>query len=642
MSDPDTQFFYLNPLLEFNFRTSRVTLNPAKWEGLVDYILQRHPVYHEKLKRTDGFVLNDTLLKICFLVQHRYSHGQMERKLDIKADELLSLVRTGIDQELFRVYPLKNRSNFLQFYHTDQQIKTEPDKKTFSNLWKASVDSYGNQVLLRSERDESEFTYADVNGVVLKIAGTLKQAGVKPGNRIIFFSTLTEEFLLCCWGSWLAGCVVVPVNPMLSLPEKNEIIKRIQPELIFFEPEFLVSDGIEFNHEKMIAFSDHSETLADAVLLSDWIQDCSAPDFLSSVQIRKDDVACILFTSGTTSKSKAVVLSHEAMFNSSFELADLFNWQSEDIILNLGDSFTMSGLRNPAWAVLQNGSSVLIVPAENKKFTQKIAEDIAAWKATVLGTVPEMVRMLTEIENPKLLNSVKQVICTGSFLSESVKTKFEKQFQKPVLNYYGLTETCGLCAGHRFEDQAGSNESIGKTVDSVIQIVNEAGDILPHKTVGLLRVFSTNLMQGYLDDHEAMAQILHNGWLYTGDLAETDENGFIFLKGRNRDIIKLKDGNLVYPDLIENCILHNSLISEVAVTSVFLQDDKEKMIAFVRPKSEKLTDDLVYNLKVQILQELGALFVPELWVEATELPKGVNGKFLKRNLSEKYESVFKK
>ena len=640
-SDLEEQFVYLNPMLEINYSTSLVKLNPKKWDSSVEHMLNRHPVYHKKLNKIDQAVLDELTLKICYLSRHRYSIKQIAIKLNLEVDAIKPSLIWGIENDLFRVYPLKNKTNFLQFYHNDQQWKPESRLCTFSNLWKDSVESYSENILLRSEKDESEFTYSEINSAVQTIASKLRSSGLQKGDSVLLFSNISEEFLLCSWASWLAGCIVVAVNPELSIEDKLEIIERVQPSLIFIDPSHSSSHHFPDFKKQIISFSSDSDTGAEPNNLGGWIQSEGDSDNFIPVNSSPDDIACILFTSGTTSKSKAVVLTHEALFNSSLELSRLFKWASTDVILNLGDSYTMSGLRNPTWASLQNGSSVLVIPMQDKKFPQKISEDIFKWKATVFGCVPEMIRILSEssdIASPKYLKSLKQIICTGSYLPESVRLKFEEQFQKPVLNYYGLTETCGLCAGHEFSDSPETNDSIGKSTDSIMQVVNENGDVLSENSVGLLRVFSTNLMTGYLNDLEATKSMLINGWLYTGDLASIDEKGFIYLKGRQRDIIKLKDGNLIYPDSIENVLLENIQISEAAVTSISSGDEKEKVIAFVKLKSESLSDDLTYQLKLQVLSKLGNNFVPDIFIQSDELPKGVNGKILKKVLREMYES----
>ncbi len=640
-SNFEEQFIYLNPMLELNYSTSSVKLNPQKWDSSVEHMLNRHPVYHKKLNKIDNVVLDELTLKICYLSQHRYSINQIAKKLKLEFEAIKDKIVWGIENDLFRVYPLKNKSNFLQFYHNDQQWKPEPNLCTFSHLWKDSVESYSENILLRSEKDESEFTYSEINSVVLKIASKLRSSGLKKGDPVLIFSNISEEFLLCSWASWLAGCVLVPVNPELSIEDKLEIIERIQPSIIFIDPAHAAAQDFPKFKKQIVSFSSESDTGDEPNNFGNWIQSEDDSDGFVSENLSPDDTACILFTSGTTSKSKAVVLTHEALFNSSLELSKLFKWSSSDVILNLGDSYTMSGLRNPAWASLQNGSSVLVIPMQDKKFPQKISEDIFKRKVSVFGCVPEMIRILsesTDIASPKFLKSLKQIICTGSYLPESVRIKFEELFQKPVLNYYGLTETCGLCAGHEFSDQLETNESIGKSTDSIMQVVNENGEVLNQNSVGLLRVFSTNVMTGYLNDTGATESMLINGWLYTGDLASIDEKGFIFLKGRQRDIIKLKDGNLIYPDSIENVLLESDHISEAAVTSVSAGNEKEKVIAFVKLKSSALSEDLIYQLRMQVLSKLGNNFVPDLFIQADELPKGVNGKILKKILKEKYES----
>ena len=637
----EDQFIYINPLLEFQYSHSRVKLNLTKWDSGVEYILKRHPVYHKKLNEVDSVTLDSLALKICFLSHHRYSVSDIAKKLNCSLQDLKQKIEDGIAMELFRLYPLKNHNNYLQFFHTDQLLRPSPKLCTFTDLWKSSINKYSDRILIHSIKDESEFSYADTDRIVRKIIYGLHESGVKKGDSVLIFSNITEEFILCAWAVWLSGAILIPVNPELSDAEKLDIIEVINPNFVFFDPNSVNPTFLSEVKIPIVSFSSEQNVSFDFPSLTDWLPSEDPDEWLGFAQVSHSDTACMLFTSGTTSKSKIVSLSHEALFNSSAELTNLFQWRSDDIILNLGDSFTMSGLRNPSWSAIHSGASILVIPSEDKKHPLKIADHIFRHHVTVLGCVPEMVRLLlasSEHISPKLLKPLKQIICTAAYLSESVRIKFEEYFLKPILNYYGLTETCGLCAGHQFSDHLDTNDSIGKPVDAILQIVDETGNALEPNKIGRLRVFSTNLMKEYYNNSEATHAILMDGWLYTGDLALIDENGFVYLKGRDRDIIKLKDGNLIYPDSIENILLQHSTVSEAAVTSVSQIGDRESIIAFVKLKSGNLTPDLTFELKNIINSNLGRHFVPEIFVQSEELPKGVNGKILKSILQSQYES----
>ena len=232
------------------------------------------------------------------------------------------------------------------------------------------------------------------------------------------------------------------------------------------------------------------------------------------------------------------------------------------------------------------------------------------------------------------LKSVKTLICTGNKLSDTLRTDFKNAYNLPILNYYGLTETTGICISQSMPDEQINLDTIGKPIDCIAQIVNEKGEVLPAGEEGELRIFSENLMQGYFKDNSQTALVLRNGWFYTQDLARYTADGNIELKGRKRDIVKTATEELVYLSVVQQFINSLSIVEDCFVCS-FQKENTEKIAAFIVLKKGLDADEQVVRLEIKnaIVKNLGENKVPNKITFLPALPYSENGKLLINQLN---------
>ena len=219
-------------------------------------------------------------------------------------------------------------------------------------------------------------------------------------------------------------------------------------------------------------------------------------------------------------------------------------------------------------------------------------------------------------------------MCTGSQLTGALADAFESAFGRRILNYYGLTETTGICVSEGPFTPQPATQTIGKAVGCIAQVVDEQGKLVPHGVAGELRIFSENIMAGYFRQPKETAKVVRDGWFYTGDIAVMDLEGNLKLQGRKREIVKTSTEELIYLSEVEAIAQSLSWVKAAAACG-FMEDDAEKMALFIlcEPEQGNLTE-----LKQSLSRQLGERRLPKLIRMKTEFPFGSNGKILKKQL----------
>lgn len=283
---------------------------------------------------------------------------------------------------------------------------------------------------------------------------------------------------------------------------------------------------------------------------------------------------------------------------------------------------------------LHVGASVIVAKENSSNNLFGITEAIAESRATILGSNPPFLRQLVK-HNDRIreqLDSIKTVICTGNKLSDSLRSAFREKYNLPILNYYGLTETTGICISQSPLDISIDIDSIGKPIQCIAQIVDEKGALLPVGREGELRIFSENLMQGYFKNPGLSQEVIREGWFYTNDIARFDEMGNIKLLGRKRNMIKTATEELIYIDEMQQFINQLEFIEE-AIIYPYREEDTEKIAAFVVKKKQDLNNEAAKRRLLKVLREkLGEKKIPNQIHFLTQLPYTENGKLLTNKL----------
>ena len=407
---------------------------------------------------------------------------------------------------------------------------------------------------------------------------------------------------------------------------KYESIERLETIIAQTESKFVLTD----RQDVVEALCDKVRVLLFEEFMGEIESEEEAHGVIQIV-IAPDDEASIVFTSGTTSFPKGVVLT-QANFCFIAEVVSKYLGLSPDdryaLILPMSHTYGKSIVLS----TLKVGASIIML--NNFTDIQNFLKALADLKCTILSGVPYNAHVLLKWGNLSKydLSSLKKMTFSGNKLPPSTIDKLlEKLPWVEIYSMYGLTESttrvCYLPPEHLLEKK----ESCGKPLPGVeVRIFNEKGAALPSGSVGQVFVRGPNVMRCYFQDPELTSQTIVDGWLNTGDLGRLDADGFLFLEGREKEIIKCA-GERISPLEIEEVILNHPEVSEVAVIGAADPVLGEIVHAFIVPRSESLA---LKELRTYCAKHLSHHKIPRKYTIVNELPKTATGKIKKHLLSE--------
>lgn len=500
---------------------------------------------------------------------------------------------------------------------------------TIAELWRDAVRRHAGRPLLRADEDGSTLSYAEAGEVVAALERRLAAAGIAKGDRIVLVAPFHPASALVCWASWCLGAVVVPLDPSLDEGALVALCARVEPALVFCgrgQAGTVAATGLP-----VVPLEDGPGPPS----LAAWLWE-DLPGAEPGSGAGPGDPAAILFTSGTSGAARGVVLSQSALCRSGALMAASYGWAPADVLLNLGELHTMSGLRNPCLAVLQAGCSLVAASLAVRSSAPLVGACIQRQRATLLACVPAMLLQFERAGariTPGALGTLRMVLCTGSRLPDAWAERFEGRFKVPVLNYYGLTETGGLCAGAVPGGSGRHSGAIGVPLGCRVAIQDEQGRPVAAGGAGELLIASGQLMTGYWRDPERTAQVLRDGWFRTGDLVRQAPDDTLILIDRRSEAFKDARGEFIHPAEIEQVLEGHPAVAEAGVCLRAGADGGDRLTAFIVPRDPAAAGaELEGELRVFAAERLGGFRTPAdfRWTEA--LPRGTNAKLLRREL----------
>lgn len=610
--------FVTNPLVNLNLHSGAITLHDTL-SGESEYLLDRHPCYRERLSVCGASVTARESL-FCWYAQQGYTLDEITLVLDETFSSVSELARSLCQRELLHPAKISEAMFHLQQYHGFGVLPDEVPS-CFAELWTSAQKNYADRVLLHWLNDGSELGYDDADFIVAAVRKGLEDAGLTSGCRLAICSHHHPEATLVIWGAWLSGITVVPIDPELPQSRVVSLLDAAGVDLLFADrsldtlPEKL--SCIQFDHEE----ADGAE------IFSDWLEPflgLPGPDIYQDPQ----SIAAVIFTSGSTGQPKGVMLSQRALMASGSEMASHYHWRHE-VLLSMGPLSMMSGLRNACVAPLASASTILVPATCTRRYPTTAWEQAVQAGATVITTVPSWLNILLARPVSQSAPVLKQLLLTGTPLCPDLQRDAEMQLGVSIGNYYGLTETGGICAGTLL-DGISSAGTLGKpTMNALVQIVDEHGELVGIGGSGQIRVRSNQLMSGYLNNPEGTAAILRDGWIWTGDQGYWDDRDNLVLIGRSDDAIKLRDGSLFHPHFLEQLLVATPGVSDAAVT---LSGNPVKLTALL--VCQDPLDEIQALFLANHGNHLGPRQLPEVWSEVESLPRNSNGKIQRKALTD--------
>ncbi|MBS1969312.1 MAG: long-chain fatty acid--CoA ligase [Bdellovibrionales bacterium] len=443
------------------------------------------------------------------------------------------------------------------------------------------------------------------------------QYGIQKNDRIAAISHNDLDYVVLFFAAQRLGAILVPVNFRLTYREVEHIVSDSEPALLVYQEAFADLAAQLFENKKIT-----QKALLSSRIPSDERLDES---FLGS----PSDPVMILYTSGTTGAPKGAVLTHEMIFWNSINTTMRLNLSQNDCTVIFLPFFHTGGWNVLTTPILHRGGTIVLL----KKFDgDKILELSSSEKATILFGVPTTMDMMARsplFENIDI-SAIRYAICGGEPMPIPLIKIWDNK-GIPVRQGYGLTEFGPNVFSLNEEDALRKIGSIGFPNFYIeIRVVDNDGNEVAANEVGELVLKGPMCMAGYWRNEKATRETIKNGWLHTGDLVRRDEEGFVYVVGRKKDMY-ISGGENVYPPELEQVIRTLPGVREVAVIGVPDEKWGEVGKAFVVKDRPDLSAE---DLHVHCLKNLAKFKIPKFFVFLNELPKGDSGKILKRKLAE--------
>jgi long-chain acyl-CoA synthetase len=478
-------------------------------------------------------------------------------------------------------------------------------------------------------------TYAELDGAVTKFASGLEKLGLKKGDHIALLLGNSPHFIISLYGAMRLGVTVIPVNPIYTPEEVGYILTNGDVKAV------VALDLLVPIAEKMGAMLPSVEHYIICESDPSKKVDLSANNKMKSFSeivelgditfegppIFDDEVAVILYTSGTTGQPKGAMLTHKNLYSNASDTGMYLKMCGEDRVVTTLPMFHVFSLTVVVNAPLISGATLLIAP----KFSPKeIFRLVKEYEATIFAGVPTMYNFLYQFPegNPDDFSSLRLCISGGASLPVALLKNFEKKFNVLISEGYGLSEASPVTCFNPL-DRPRKAGSIGVSILNVKnKVVNELGEEVPVGEVGELVVQGPNVMKGYYKMPEETAATIRNGWLYTGDLAKVDEDGYFYIVDRKKDMV-IVGGFNVYPREVEEVLYNHPDVVEAAVIGIPDPEQGEAIKCFVVSKNTSLT---VESLIDYCKERLAKYKLPKTIEFIEELPKNTTGKILRRSL----------
>ncbi|MCQ6568360.1 class I adenylate-forming enzyme family protein [Bacillus mycoides] len=486
-------------------------------------------------------------------------------------------------------------------------------------LQKRAMQSPNLEALICGEK---RYSFQQYNERVNQLAHYLLHTGVERGDRIGILCKNNHPFPSVMMASLKIGAVFIPLNHQLTAYELESIVKEARLKVLVIDDEFS-EVVLKINGVKEIPYV--IETTKEG-FGSFELKLKEQPITEPNVEVHEDDDAIYLFTSGTTGQAKACVIGHKNLHHYFTEIAGQREIPAGERFLSVHPSFHMSGVLSILNCIYHGVTMVFLADSNPTLIWDKIEEE----KITTMLAFPAVYSyMLDELDNKERNISTFKVAQSGG--TKVPETLIQKYMEKGIymVQGYGSTEGWVVTSWHPNMGKE-KMSSVGKTLKHVeLKIVHpETGDELTTNKVGEIHVKSPYMFKGYWNNEEATKKVVKDNWFNMGDAGMIDDDGFLHIMGRYKDVI-VRGGDNVYPDQVEDVIHEINGVLEVAVVGIPNDFWGEVPTAYiVKDIQTSLTEEeIIQHCK----EKLASYKIPEV-VFMDELPKNALGKVLKREL----------
>ncbi|NUP98654.1 MAG: AMP-binding protein [Armatimonadetes bacterium] len=498
---------------------------------------------------------------------------------------------------------------------------------TLTDVWCNTVGKYPRKVavVMNGER----FTYRELDASIARLAGRLRQLGVAPGDRVAIAMPNCWEFYVAYWATLRVGGVLSPVNYRLGPQEMAYVFGNLAPRVVFVHGE--VWAAVE------PALPPEVTRIGVGVPGTEPFEEALQAEPTPPVPVGTEDLAVIAHTSGTTGAPKGAMMRHADLLFNIKNTVIPFSWRHEDVNLLLAPLFHVVALYSIVPSSVYLGATVVVAPRPEPREVVELMEQERVTNYLSVPAFHHMVAALPDIAE-RDLSSLRMIGYSGSPMPVRTIRRLHELFPHARLhNFFGLTETISLTHITPADAAVSHAESIGKTIPEVgMQILAEDGTVCGFGETGLLHIHRENTIRGYWNRPGLLDEAItaDGQWFNTGDLARVDEDGFVYLEGRKKEMI-IVAGENVFALEVERCVLALDGVKECAVVGVPATGARAALGELVKAVVVPLPGATLTprEVKRHCVERLASYKVPQIIEFREALPRNMSGKVLKNELT---------
>lgn len=469
------------------------------------------------------------------------------------------------------------------------------------------------------DHDGRTFSYGDIEDMAGALAETLRDSGLVPGERLMVISENSATFAVAILAASRIGAWIMPVNARMSGDELDALRAHAGARFAIFTPE--ASEPSRAHAARLGATARGRLECGEVLVAGPFEGENTGPE--PAPRTPDDDVAALIYTTGTTSAPKGVMLTHSNLIWNARISARLRHMAPGDIVVGVLPGTHIFGFASVLLASLAGGATIRFLP----RFSANAVLDAFAEGGSVMPAVPQMYQaILAELARrgtPPNAPRLRYISSGGAPLDPEWKEKIEATFGIPLQNGYGLTETSPGVSGTRL-DTPRDDVSVGQILEDVECIIDAPDD----EGVGELLIRGPNIMRGYYRNPEATAEAIRpDGFFRSGDLAKIDPDGTLWIMGRKKELI-IRSGFNIYPPEVEAMLTRHPDVHQTAVVGRRVSGNEE-VLAFVTAKPGVTETDL----KAFLHAHLVPYKVPQHIFIIDQFPAAATGKILKHKLT---------
>ncbi|MGJ9383126.1 acyl-CoA synthetase [Salipaludibacillus sp. CF4.18] len=474
-------------------------------------------------------------------------------------------------------------------------------------------------------------TFKQFNQRVNQLVHVFKDLGLQKGDKVAILSRNKPEVLEICFACAKSGIVYVPINFRLTGRELEFVINDAKAKVIFIDDTYM---------ETIHSIKDNLNVLHSFSLKNEYekLLEGKQSNEADKKVISKDDLFAIFYTSGTTGSPKGVMLTHENFLTAAINHTIAYGLSPSDVCLHVMPFYHTMECSMVVSQFYIGGTNVIIDNFDPHHFWILVNEEDISHITMVPTMLTSTIKAYKEGEYSK--SSLKSISVGGQALPvELLKNAVKTLGKNLVFIVYGLTEASPLITYLPKEDVVTEGEkakrlaSVGKEFfHCEVRVVDDDGNNLPSHSIGEIIVKGPNVMKGYWNKENATNETLKNGWLYTGDIGKFDEDKYLYLIDRKKDII-ISGGENISPREIEEVLYTHETVVECSVFGIPDEKWGEKLVAAIVVKEKQVSADDLINY---CGERLASYKVPKTITIKHELPKDPVGKIQKRIIRDQY------